>query len=241
MDARWVGYATLGTGDEKSPFADRVTALDFDAGGKLLATGGGTPSRDGEVLLWEVDGANLVRKFERLHSDAVLAVDLSADGKFLATAAADRFVKLSEVSTGRLVKSFEGHTGHVLAVSMARSGRTIVSGGADNVVKVWDVVAGEQRKTIAGFEKEVTAVKFVGDGAEQFVATAGDGKVRLLRPDGGEVRNFPGFSGFVYAAAVTRDGAVVVAGGEDGAVRAWNVAGGQALATLQPPGAAAAK
>jgi WD40 repeat protein len=239
LAAAWTLDRQLGGGDSSSPFADRVTTLSFSADGRLLATGGGVPSREGDATVFEVASGSLVRRFDRLHSDAVLALDLSADGKYLATAAADRFMKVSEVSTGRLVKSFEGHTGHVLGVSFHRSGRTLVTGAADNTVKVWDFVSGEQRKAIPGFEKEVTSVRFAGD-TDQFLATAGDGRVRLLRPDGGEVRSFPGATGFVYAAVASRDGSVVVAGGEDGTLRAYTGQDAKPIATLPPPAAAAA-
>src|SRR5207248_11484050 len=143
----WSAYGQLGGGPGESPFADRMTALKFSPDGKFLATGGGVPSREGEVMWWEVAGGALVRKFERLHSDGVLALDISPDGKYLATAAADRFMKVSEVSTGKLLKSFEGHSGHVLGVAFQHTGRTLVTGAADNVVKVWDLVGGEQKKT----------------------------------------------------------------------------------------------
>jgi WD40 repeat protein len=235
---QWTRQSQLG-GDASSPFVDRVTALDFSPDGKLLAAGGGMPSREGEVTLWEVDGGKLVRKFDQPHSDAVLALDFSPDGRLLATAGADRFMKVSDVATGRPIKSFEGHAGHVLGVSFQHTGRTLVTASADNTVKVWDAVGGEQRKGVTGFDKEVTAVRFVGD-TDQFVAAAGDGRVRLLRPDGGEVRSFGGASGFVYAVDVTRDGAMVVAGGEDGTLRAWTVSDGKPLITLPPPAATAA-
>jgi WD40 repeat protein len=231
---QWTLDKQLGTGDAGSVFADRVTALDFSADGKLLATGGGVPSRDGEALLWDLTGGTLVRRFERLHSDAVLALDLSADGRFLATAAADRFVKVSDAASGRLIKAFEGHTGHVLGVAWQRTGRTLASGAADNSARVWDLVAGEQKKAIAGFDKEVTSVRFVGD-TDQFLAAAGDGKLRLLKPDGGEVRAFAGSAGFVYATAATRDGTVVIAGGEDGVLRVWECATSKLVSTFPPP------
>jgi WD40 repeat protein len=238
LSPQWTRQSQLG-GDAGSPFVDRVTALVFSPDGMLLATGGGVPSREGEVMLWEVGSGKLVRKLDQPHSDAVLALDFSPDGKFLASAAADRFMKVTEVATGRPVKSFEGHAGHVLGVSFQRTGRTLVTASADNTVKVWDAVSGEQRKAVTGFDKEVTAVRFVGD-TDQFVAAAGDGRVRLLRPDGGEVRSFGGASGFVYAVDVTRDGATVVAGGEDGTLRAWTVSDGKAVTALPPPAAAAA-
>jgi WD40 repeat protein len=100
---QWTRQAQFG-GDANSPLADRVTALAFSPDGKLLATGGGVPSREGEVVLWDLGGAKPVRKFDQPHSDAVLALDFSPDGKFLATAAADRFMKLTEVATGRPLK-----------------------------------------------------------------------------------------------------------------------------------------
>ena len=83
-----------------------------------------------------------------MHSDAVFGLDFSADGKYLASSAADKFVKVLDLSTGKVVKTFEGHTHHVLGVSWKRDGRTLASAGADNVIKVWDFVTGERKKTI---------------------------------------------------------------------------------------------
>ena len=101
------------------------------------------------------------------------------------------------------------------------------------------ITAWVARHVPAGEGSPGRAVRFAGD-TDQFVTTAGDGRIRLLRPDGGEVRSFGGAAGFVYAAAVTRDGATLVAGGEDGTLRTWNVADGKPLATLPPPDAVAA-
>ena len=41
-------------------FADRVVALDFSHDGKLLATGGGAPTADGEIKIFDVAGGKLV-------------------------------------------------------------------------------------------------------------------------------------------------------------------------------------
>ena len=110
----------------------------------------------------------------------------------------------------------------------------VASGSADNTVKLWDAVAGAQTKTVQGFEKEVTSVRFLGD-TDQVLATAGDGKVRLLKPDGGEVRSFGGAAGFVYSVASGRDGASVVAGGEDGILRLWEGATAKDLFKFPAP------
>lgn len=119
-------------------------------------------------------------------------------------------------------------------MSLKRDGRIVVSAGADNSVKVWSLVTGEVVRTIKGFDKEATSIGHVGVG-DQFVATGGDGKVRLINEGGGDVRSFAGAKDFVYAAAATPDGKVVVAGGQDGVVRVWNGATGTSLANFEPP------
>lgn len=232
----WQLERTIGADPSGAPaLADRVNALDFSPDGRLLATGGGVPSREGEIVLWDVNSGALVRKLDRVHSDTVLGLDFSPDGKRLASGSADRFVKVLDLAEGKVVHAFEGHTGHVLSVAFRRDGRALASGGADHTARLWDVVAGAQTKNIAGFEKEVTSVQFLAD-TDQVLATAGDGKVRLLKPDGGEVRSFPGAAGmFVYAAGAGRDGTIVVAGGEDGVFRGWEAATAREFFKLTAP------
>jgi WD40 repeat protein len=200
----------------------------------LLATGGGVPSRSGEVKIWRVSDSSLVREITPSHSDTVFSLDFSPDGKFLATASADKFVKVFDTASGKLVKQLSGHTHYVLGVSWKADGRLLASSGADKVVKLWTFPAGEQIKTIEGFNKEVTSVRFVGLGGEMLTA-AGDTKVRLLKEDGGTLRDFAGNKGFLFSTAVTPDGQIVLGGGQDSVLRVWNAASGKNLFSLDPP------
>ena len=238
--ADWLPARNIGTGDEKSPLTNRVLALDFSADGKLLATGGGVPSRSGEVKIWSPADASLVREITPSHSDTVFALDFSPDGKLLATASADKFVKVFDAATGMLVKQLSGHTHYVLGVSWRADGRLLASSGADKVVKLWTFPAGEQLKTVEGFNKEVTAVRFTGLGGEM-LTTSGDTKVRLLKEDGGTQRDFGGGKGFVFSAAATPDGQTILGGGQDSVLRIWNAASGKNLFTLDPPPAESAE
>jgi WD40 repeat protein len=234
LKAEWKLDRSIGTGDANSPLIDRINAVRFSPDGKSLATGGGEPTRDGEIKLWQVDTGQLIRSFTNVHSDAVFSLDFSPDGKYLASGAADKFVKVIELGTGKLVKQFEGHTHHVLGVSWNRNERTLASAGADNVVKIWDFVKGEKTKNIAGFDKEVTAISFVGY-TDQALAASGDAKVRLVREDASEVRSFAGATDFVESAAATPDGRIVIAGGQDSVLRVWDGTDGKLLASFPPP------
>lgn len=218
-----------------SPFANRVLALDFSRDGKLLATGGGDPSRTGELMIWDVKSRQLVRNIEDAHSDTVMGVEFSRDGKMLVSGAADKFVKTFDVSTGKLIRSYEGHTHHVLDVSMRADGSTIVSAGADNVIKVWNADTGEQRRTISNHSKQVVSLSFIGT-TDNFVSCSGDQSVRLFTASNGRSnRSFSGNNDYVYAADCARDQSIVIAGGADGVLRVWNAQNGQSIATFDPP------
>jgi WD40 repeat protein len=230
----WTLARTIGTGDEKSPLVSRVLALDFSADGQWIATGGGAPSRNGEVKIWKASDGSLVREITPSHSDSVYGLDFSPDGKLLATASADKFVKIFDATTGKLVKALSGHTHYVLGVSWRADGRMLASCGADQSVKLWSYPDGAQIKSVAGFQKEVTTVRFVGLGNELLTAS-GDTKVRLLKEDGSTARDFGGSKGFILAAAITPDGQVVLGGGQDSILRIWNGPTGKTLFTLEPP------
>jgi len=59
-------------------------------------------------------------------------------------------VKVWDSHTGKLVRSFRGHTGVVTSIAFSPDGRWLVSGSRDHTVKVWDLkeldeVPGRQR------------------------------------------------------------------------------------------------
>jgi WD40 repeat protein len=230
---KWKLERTIGTGDAASPLVDRVNAVQFSPDGQWLATGGGEPTRGGEIKLWQWTTGKVVQSFTNVHSDTVFSLDFSPDGKYLASGAADKFMRVVDLATGKVVKAFEGHTHHVLGVSWRRDGRTLASAGADNVVKIWDFTTGERKKTVEGFSKEVTSVNFVGIG-DQALASSGDNQVRMVNEKGEQVRAFAGAADFMGAAAVTPDGRIVVAGGQDSILRVWNGTNGEVLGTFGP-------
>lgn len=225
------------TGDKPSIFADRVTTIAFSADGKLFATGGGAPTEDGEIKIFETAAAKLLTEIKNGHSDTVYAVAFSPDGKLLATGAADKFVKVFEVPGGKLAKSFEGHTHHVMGVGWTPDGKKLASCGADNFVKVWDYEKGEKIRDMQGHSKQVTQLSFVGK-TPQFLTVSGDMSVRLWNAENGSnMRQYPGATDYLYCVSASTDGAVVAAGGEEGIVRVYNGTNGTLLKAALPPDA----
>lgn len=204
------------------PHVFRVLAIDFSPDGKLVATGGGEPSRSGEVKIWEVATGNLVRSIDALHSDTVFGLRFSPDGTKLASCAADKFLKVTNVADGKELRSYEGHTNHVLSVDWKSDGKQLITGGADNVLKVWDFDTGEQLRTLQPAGKQLTAVRWV-PGKPEVAGASGDNVVRLWNPDSGAIaRTFTGPSDYVFGVGITKDGKRVTAGGADGLLFLWN-------------------
>jgi WD40 repeat protein len=229
----WTLERTIGNVDDPAIFVDRVLALAFSPDGKQLATGGGEPSRSGELKLWTVADGKLTRAIAPAHSDTVFGLEFSPEGVYLASAAADRFVKVFDANSGALVRAFEGHTHHVLDVAWRSDGKLLASGGADNVIKVWDFVTGDQKLTTQPLPKEVTSLMFVAL-SNKLIASCGDRSVRLFSADNqNPERNFVGPTDFIYAAAVTADGRIVIAGGQESTLFEWNLENGQSIRTFE--------
>jgi WD40 repeat protein len=218
--APWKLVRTIGTPDAPQ-FSDRVTALHFSPDSSLLATGGGEPSRSGELKIFKVQDGSLVRDVKDAHSDTIFDVEFSPDGKLIASCAADRFAKVHSAETGAFVRAFEGHTHHVMGVSWRADGRMLATSGADMSVKVWDFLTGDQFKTMTGWRKEVTAVKFVGT-TDDMITAAGDPQISLRDTNGNNKGGYGGPNDFMYTARVSADGKTFVASGQDSIVRVWN-------------------
>ena len=219
--AGWTLERTIGNADDPTTLADRVLSLEFSPDGKFLASGGGEPSRSGEVKIWNPADGKLVKALTDPHSDTVFAVRWSPEGDKLATSGADRFMKIWDANAGTLIRAFEGHTHHVLAVTWHLNGRTLATGSADNTIKVWDLRTGEQKRTIQGFSKEITALSFVADSL-RLIASGGDNVIKIINADsGGNERSLGGSSDFLYSAATSADGKTTVGGGQDGILRIW--------------------
>jgi WD40 repeat protein len=232
--SEWKLAMTIDSESGAKVFTDRVTAIDFNGDGTLLAAGGGEPSRSGELSIFNVADGKLVQAFKDPHSDTIFAARFSVDGLHIATCGADRFVKVFQVSDGEFVRAFEGHTHHVLGVSWSADGRQLASAGADKVIKLWDFRTGDQQRTISGFTKEVTAIQFAGLSVN-VVASCGDKNVHIKRADnGGNVRALSGATDYVYNIGVSADGKTIVAGGQDSVVRIWSD-DGKSIVTFVAP------
>jgi len=220
---------------EGSRIQHRVNAIAFSPNGETLATGGGDPSRSGEVLLWNLNSADNPVELIDAHSDTVQGLQFSRNGNKLVTCAADRFCKLFDVPNRTLITSFEGHTDHVLGVALSPDEELLVSVGADRMIKIWEVETGELKRAIDQSSRQITAVRFLDRLGERILSSSGDHHLRIHQVSTGEnTRSLIGAEDYVYACVPNSEGNRVIAGGEDGAIRIWDAQTGEQLFTWRP-------
>lgn len=174
------------------------------------------------------------------HTSGVSDLAFSPDGKWLATASADKTVRVWEVATGRESLVFASHTGWVHAVVFSPSGDWIASGGNDGVLRIWDPSSGQELHSIP--QKDwIGALAVSPDG--QLLATAcgfyggrssacPNGTVHLWNPaTGALVRDLNGPKPGIFQLAFSRDGRLLAAASGGGATL-WEVATGHQLSSF---------
>jgi WD40 repeat protein len=216
-------------------------ALAVSRDGRLLAAG----CDKGLVRVWDVATA-AQRTPLAGHRGGVLALAFRKDG-LLASAAEDGEVRLWDMATTRLAGLLPGHKGAVRTLAFSRDGNALASGAEDRTVRVWDLAgwqpgaAAPAVKELLPEKGEVTAVDFSADG--RFLATTAAGE-----PGRGEIHLWdtatwklsttlldPASS--VRALAFAPNGKTLAAGGDDWAVKLWDVASGKVREQLiQRPG-----
>ncbi|MCO8121198.1 hypothetical protein NHH03_05570 [Stieleria sp. TO1_6] len=218
--SQWVLERTIG-GVQSDLINDRVTALDFQGDGSMLAIGSGSPSRSGQVLVVAVDSGSPLRRFDSLHSDTVLSVAFSPDNKILATASADKTIRLIDLVANQVVGSLDGHTHHVLSVAWNHDGRVLASGSADQTIKTWDFQSRQQQQTITGFPDEVTAIRFLAD-TPQIASVCSDGQVRVHKSDDRrQLRAASAAGDYLFTMDVADNGTQILAAGQQGTLYRW--------------------
>ena len=229
-----------------------VTGVSFSPDGKTIAykTGSGNltfaggldvnrlehitsfeePEHTWEVL-WAVDaqiekkGYLWFRTMLEEHTDPVLSISFSPDGKTIVSGGGYGSTFLWDVATLRKISSLD--TGYILSISFSPDGKTIASGGttwsSDGNVRLWDV-------------DTQTKIGSLGTSTTNSVVFSPDGKTIASGADRGEIvslwdvatqteigRHWE-HTGAVKSVVFSPDGGTLAsAGSVDGTVRLWNV------------------
>uniref|UniRef100_A0A7S2VP14 NLE domain-containing protein n=1 Tax=Zooxanthella nutricula TaxID=1333877 RepID=A0A7S2VP14_9DINO len=166
------------------------------------------------------------------HTEAVLCVAFSPDGKHLASGAGDTTVRLWDLGTELPRHTCAGHRGWVLAVAWSPDGSRLASAGMDKAVLTWDGSTGKLCSALKGHTQPVTCACWqplhcAPEGRFPQLATASkDGAVRLWDTQAGScLRTLTSHTAPVmqvrWSGERAAQGGAIFSAGRDCVIKAW--------------------
>ncbi|HLK61691.1 MAG TPA: TIR domain-containing protein [Chthonomonadaceae bacterium] len=167
------------------------------------------------------------------HNGPVESVASSPDGKWLASGAQDKTVRVWEADTGSPVRTLEGHMSSVTSVCWSQDGKWLASGAHDKTVRVWEAETGVLVRTLKGHIHSVTSVCWSPDG-KWLASGSGDPTVRVWEAKTGAlIRTLRGHTSSVTSVCWSSDGKWLASGSRDQTVRVWEAKTGALIRTLE--------
>jgi WD40 repeat protein len=166
------------------------------------------------------------------HTEGVLSVAFSPDGKQVLTGSYDQTARLWDAKTGHALQVLAGHTNWVWSVAFSPDGKQVLTGSADRTARLWNAETGQVLRVLTGHTSRVRGVAFSPDG-KQVLTGSDDQTARLWDAETGLVlRVLEGHTNEVKSVAFSPDGKQVLTGSLDRSARLWDAGTGQVLRLL---------
>jgi cytochrome c len=191
------------------------------------ATGG----EDARIAIWN-PGERMPRMVLEGHRAPVVALAVSGDGRFLASASWDHTARLWPVGGGP-PRLLAGHSQNVNGIAFTPDGRAVVTAGYDATLRIWPL-SGDDTPLIAVLPTPLNAVAIAPDG--EIVTAGADGKIYVLSATGDRRTDIAAESAPVVAIALSGDGRRVAAASVRGSITVLDRAARRIERTLIGPG-----
>ncbi len=160
-------------------------------------------------------------------SGYVYGVAFSPDGRLLATAGSDHYVRVWRLPSGKPLWALARHTDAVNAVAFAPRPGLLASASSDGTVILWNAFSGRRIRTLSADPSPVEGVAFSPNG--DTIASAGDDRsITLWDVGSGQrlSRSLVGTQSTIYGLAYSPTGTGIASAQGDGTAMTWDLTSG---------------
>lgn len=182
-------------------------------------------SADSTIRLWNLDVFNCVVVYKG-HVGPVWSVSWGPFGHYFASAGHDKTGRIWLTDRIRQVRLLAGHDDDVDVVTWHPNSSYVFTASCDKTVRMWALNNGNPVRMFTGHTSTITALACSRNG--KILASADDTGVILLWDlgPGRLLKKMRGHGkGGIWSLSWSAESSVLISGGADGTVRAWDVTG----------------
>ncbi|TVY38899.1 Transcriptional repressor [Lachnellula subtilissima] len=202
-----------------------VCCVRFSHDGKYVATGCNRSAQIFDIITGQKICILQDESVDSVGDLYIRSVCFSPDGRYLATGAEDKLIRVWDIASRTIRNTFAGHEQDIYSLDFARDGRTIASGSGDRTVRLWDIEAGQNILTLS-IEDGVTTVAISPD-TKLVAAGSLDKSVRVWDAVSGylveRLEGPDGHKDSVYSVAFAPNGKDLVSGSLDKTIKMWEL------------------
>ena len=161
------------------------------------------------------------------------AVDITPNGEKIVSAShPNNTCIMWDADTGKLVKTFFGHSDAVNSIVITPDGKRAVSASNDKTCILWDTETGKALKTLSGHTAIVNYISVTPNGKTAVSASDDNSCIVWNLETGNPLKILSGHTESVRSVAITPDAKIAVSASNDNTCIVWNIQTGKALKIL---------